>query len=169
VSALRWIVRAFALAVPMLLAANADAQAPREIHGSHDAFAAPGVALAWGVLRGATEAATTIVIRVAADPARYPQIAARGKDPFSGQTEPLLAPASTQRPVDIRISRAKFADLPRTEILLYAPDAPASAPSVVVYFLGVPDTTPELANAAALDASLDERIARARANAGKSP
>ena len=43
------------------------ADGPREVHGSADAFAAPGVALAWGVLRGATEADTRIVIRIATD------------------------------------------------------------------------------------------------------
>ena len=150
-----------------LVVAAAAAQAPREVHGSADAYAAPGVALAWGVLRGATEAATNVVIRVVADPAQYGQVAARGKDPFSAQAEPLLEPTSTGRSVDIRVPRARFADLPRTEILLFAPGASAAAPAVIVYYLGVPDTTPELAGAAALDASLDERIARARANVGK--
>ena len=43
------------------------ADGPREVHGSADAFAAPGVTLAWGVLRGATEADTRIVIRIATD------------------------------------------------------------------------------------------------------
>jgi hypothetical protein len=150
-----------------LVVAIAAAQAPREVHGSADAYAAPGIALAWGVLRGATEGATTVVIRVIADPAQYGQVAARGKDPFSAQAEPLLAPTPSTRSVDIRVPRARFADLPRTEILLYAPGARAEAPAVIVYYLGVPDTTPELAGTAALDASLDERIARARANIGK--
>jgi hypothetical protein len=40
--------------------------------------------------------------------------------------------------------------------------APSDTPGVVVYFLGVPDTTPEFASQPALDASLTDRIARAR-------
>ena len=35
-----------------------------EVHGSADAYAAPGVALAWGVLRGADERATVVVVRI---------------------------------------------------------------------------------------------------------
>ena len=45
------------------------ADSPRTMHGSADAFAAPGVVLAWGVLRGADDASTTVVVRIAADPA----------------------------------------------------------------------------------------------------
>jgi hypothetical protein len=50
-----------------------------------------------------------------------------------------------------------------------AAHAQANAPQLVVYYLGVPDTTPEFADAAKLDASLSERIARARAPGGGTP
>ena len=51
-------MKARVLLVALCCAAAAVAQVPREVHGSHDAYAAPGVALAWGVLRGADEATT---------------------------------------------------------------------------------------------------------------
>jgi deoxyribose-phosphate aldolase len=50
------------------LAERAVAADPAQtVHGSADVYAAPGIALAWGILRGANEAATTVVVRVAAD------------------------------------------------------------------------------------------------------
>ena len=159
------------LATLWLCAGAALAQAPREEHGSHDAFAAPGIALAWGVLRGADEATTAIVVRVVADPNTYPWLAVTAIDPFSKQEQAVQRPVQAAGPFDLRIPRAQFADYPRTEVRLFdsAAHARANAPQLVVYYVGVPDTTPEFADAAKLDASLSERIARVRAASGGAP
>jgi hypothetical protein len=156
----RWL-----LAALCCCAGAAFAQAPREAHGSHDAFAAPGVALAWGVLRGKDEDTTAIVVRIVVDPAAYPWLAVTAIDPFSKQGQAVQRPVQAAGPFDLRIPRAQFADYPRTELRLFdsAAHAQANAPQLVVYYLGVPDTTPEFADAAKLDASLSERVARVRA------
>ena len=148
--------------------ACAAAAAPREAHGMADAYAIPGVALAWAVLRGTTEATTFVTIRIAADPARYPFVAVTGIDPFSRQVKPVLAATAVAGTIDVRIARTHFADFPRTEVKLFdsAAAAQADAPALVVYFLGVPDTTPELATAPAQDAYLAARIAREQAKPG---
>ena len=72
---------------------------------------------------------------------------------------------------ELRAARAQFADLPRTELRFYATAAAAQAdtPRLVVYFLGVPDTTPEFATEANLSAYLADRIARIRAPGAKAP
>lgn len=141
------------------------AETTREVHGSADAYAEPGIALAWGVRRGADEATTKVTLRIVADPARYPRVEAAGRDPFTQAERVLLAPAATRGLADLAIPRAHFADFPRTELRFHGTGGAA----VVVYFLGVPDTTPEFASDAALDRYLDERIARARSAAGGKP
>lgn len=162
----RWL-----LAALCCCAGAAFAQAPREVHGSHDAYAAPGVALAWGVLRGSDEATTAVVVRIVVDPSAYPWLAVTAIDPFSKQEQTVQRPVQAAGPFDLRIQRAQFADYPRTELRLFdsTAHAQANAPQLVVYYLGVPDTTPEFADAAKLDASLSERIARARAAGGGTP
>ena len=138
-----------------------------EVHGVGDAYAGAGIAIAWGVLRGASESATLVVLRVAADPAKYKTVEVVGRNPFSRSERKLLSETPLSGRVDVRIPRASFADFPRTE-LRFTPDSPTStAPAIVVYYLGVPDTTPEFANDAALETYLGDRIARARA--AKSP
>jgi hypothetical protein len=138
-----------------------------EVHGVGDAYAGAGVTIAWGVLRGASETATLVVLRVAADPAKYKTVEVVGRNPFSRSERKLLGPTAVGDRVEVRIPRAGFADFPRTE-LRFAPGSPAStAPAVVVYYLGVPDTTPEFANEAELEAYLTDRIERTRA--AKSP
>ena len=50
---------------------------------------------------------------------------------------------------DLKTPRARFADFPRTEFRLWRSGAApgAAPPALVVYYLGVPDTTPEMTQA----------------------
>ena len=78
------------------------ADAPREVHGAADAYAEPGIALAWGVLRGADEATTRVTLRIVADPARYP--APRGRRPRSVHASRARRPGAA---VDRRAARPR--------------------------------------------------------------
>lgn len=149
---------------------SAAARAP-EVHGMADAFAAPGVALAWGVLRGADEATTTVVIRVVTEASAFSAAALAGIDPFTQRSAVLLPLSPTAGGISARVPRVHFAEFPRTEIRLHGatPAGPSTVPTLVVFFLGVPDTTPEFASAAALEAYLADRIVRVRTNAGGKP
>ena len=144
------------------------ADGSREAHGSADAFAAPGVTLAWGVLRGVTESATQVVVRIAAAREAFAAVAVVGIDPFTQRQQTLLAATPAAAGTDVRVPRAHFADFPRTEVRLYGmTDAGGTGtPALVVYYLGVPDTTPEFASGTALESYLAQRLARARANEG---
>lgn len=140
----------------------AHAQAVREVHGAADAFAEPGLAVAWGVQRGADESSTRVWLRVLADPARYARIEVTGRDPFGGGTRQWLAATPiTAAATDVVMPRAQIADHPRTEIHLTA--LAPNAAAVLVYYVGVPDTTPEQPTLAALQADLAARITRAQA------
>lgn len=170
-----WRKAARRLLLGIVLGAFANAIAgerAREVHGSSDAFASEGVALAWAVLRGTTEANTVVVMRIARDEATFPGCAVTATDPFSGQSRTILERTSAAGALDVRTPRQRFADFPRTDVKLYAKADPALAaePARVVYYLGLPDTTPEFQDEAALLASLEERLARARATRkGKPP
>ena len=157
------------LCVTAGLAHRADAaDGPREVHGSADIFSAPGVVLAWGVLRGASEAATLVVVRIVADRDAFASAAVLGIDPFTRRQQPLLPVTPTAAGIDVRVPRVHFADFPRTELRLFgsANATLTDAPKLVVFYLGVPDTTPEFASEAALESYLALRIARARAGTG---
>jgi hypothetical protein len=140
----------------------------RTEHGSSDVYAAPGIGIVWAIERSASEADATVVIRIAADPAMYPWLAVRGVNPFTKGENVLLQPTVVERSVDLRIPRARFADHPKTEVGLYATQdaARSGAATLTVFYLGVPDTTPEFVDRAKLEASLTERMARARAAKG---
>lgn len=147
-----------------LLLAMSLPGAAHEVHGSADAFAMPGVGLAWAVLRAAREDDTAVIIRIEVDARTYGWIEVVGKDPFSQREERLQPMSAVGGAFDLKTPRARFADFPRTEIRLWQNGAApgAAPPALVVYYLGVPDTTPEVTQASELDRSLGERIAAAR-------
>jgi len=62
----------------------------------------------------------------------------------------------------VRIARPRFADTPRTEWRFYASEAAVAAgpAALTVYYVGVPDTTPEFADPGKLDPYLAARTAR---------
>jgi hypothetical protein len=169
-SILRTLLLAFGVFAIATHCANA-ADAPREVHGMSDAIATPDVALAWGILRGTSEANTTVVVRIVSDPARFGWMGAVGIDPFSKKEQPLRAAAANPGTSDVRSPRARFADFPRTEFRLYDSEAAtkSGSPALVVFYLSLPDTTPEFATQDKLEAYLADRIARLRGAGAKKP
>jgi hypothetical protein len=163
--------RAMATCLMLLLGVAGSACAadqPREVHGSADTFVASGLALAWAVRRGTGEADTQVVIRVDADSAAYASVAVTGVDPFSRARQPLLPPTGLVTGFEFRSPRSTFAEFPRSEFRFFSTAAMAAvgAPTLVVYYLGVPDTTPEFAGEEQLQAYLAERIAQLRKQRG---
>ena len=155
------------LAAPLLavlLGAAPPATAAELVHGADSTFAARGVVVLWAVLRGADEASTAVVLRVVQTERAYGAIAVDGIDPFTGRRVRVAPPAALARTYDLRVPRARFAEHPRTEIhLARAPeDLAARRPALTIYFTGVPDTTPELATEAALEAYFAGALARVR-------
>ena len=142
----------------------APAAAPVELHGASDAFAAPGVTIAWAILRGATEETTLVVVRFAVDAKSYSHVAVDGVDPFSRERQPLLGVRPVADRTEVRTPRPRYADLPRSEVRLFrsAEALRAGVPALSVFYLSRPDTTPEFSTDAALGAYLDDRIAKTR-------
>lgn len=153
---------------PADVVADGATTPPPELHGVAETYTAPGVWLGWGVLRGATEAATAVVVRIVTDPAVYPFVAVTGANPFSQRRFPVLAATPVGGGVDVRVPRSNFADFPRTEFSFYGSSSAmqSGTAQLVVYYLGVPDTTPEFTGEAALNAYLADRLVRSRAVPG---
>jgi len=152
--------RRHACVLPFAAALPVRAQPLREVHGAHDAWAEPGLALAWGVLRGRDEMSTRVVIRIEVDPQRHARVTASGRDPFGGGTVEIAVVRQPDGAARIDLPRSHFADHPRTELRFFAPGQ--SGPGLLVYYQGVPDTTPESTGEAALQQDLQRRIERAR-------
>ncbi len=134
------------------------------IHGADSIFSSPEVSVVWGVLRGPTEAETLVVMRIGNPAARFSHLRVEGVDPFTGRRAAVVEGMPLGALADVTTPRSRFADLPRRDILLYTSEADwlARKPMLSVYYLGVPDTTPEFSSRAALDAYLARMQPRER-------
>ena len=105
-----------------------------------------------------------MVTRVSTPAARYAFLHVEGVNPFTGRRTAIVEGVRLGARADVRSPRAGFADFPRREIHLYATEADwrARKPTLTVYYLGVPDTTPEFTSEAALDAYLSGTQSPAR-------
>jgi hypothetical protein len=122
------------------------------------------VAIAWGVLKTAVEEESQVVIRIAPLGESFASIRVEAVDPFTGRRQVVLEGRPLGKGLDVRSLRATFGDFPRREVHLYrtADDWQARRPTVTVYYLGVPDTTPEFSSEPALVAYLSQALATLR-------
>jgi hypothetical protein len=157
------IVIAAAIAAFVLGAAGpADAQA--SVHGASSEFAHPTLKLVWAIRKGATEETTDVIIRVANVADAYRWLRVDGVDPFSKARVVLSTPRLFERQADLMIRRARFADHPSAEIHLFRSedDLRADRPALTVFYLGIPDTTPEFTSAEAADGHLARMLGEGR-------
>jgi hypothetical protein len=138
---LRWLAP-----IAMLLASPAAAQLA--VHGENSIFVSPTVKLGWAVKRGASEIETLVIVRVIA------------MDPFSKDRKVFVTARPLERETDIAIPRAQFADHLSTEFHFFssADDVTANHAALIVFYLGVPDTTPEFAGQAEAEAYLAQML-----------
>ena len=157
--------RALWVAVLALVSGSLDpAHAQETVHGADSLFVAPTVKIAWAVQKAASEDATTVVIRVVNSAGSYRSVRMDGVDPFSKSRKVLVPVRSIVEHADLIVPRAGFAEHPSCEIHLYRSE-PASADqtaSITIYYLGVPDTTPEFPTKEAMDAYLGKIIEAGR-------
>jgi hypothetical protein len=146
--------------IAALLAPPAAAQ--QVVHGENSIFTSPGMKLAWAVKRGASEAETLVIVRAVPADASYRFVRVDGVDPFSKDRKVFVAARPLDRATDLSIPRAQFADHPSAEFHFFqsADDAAASRPKLTVFYLGVPDTTPEFAGQADAEAYLEKMLTR---------
>ncbi len=180
------LVVLWVLAVVCWLPINANSQTPPvQRHGHSDVFSQGGISVVWAVLRGADEQTTQVVWRIHlanhADTRDLSRLSLEGVDPFS-QARQTLHTAGVGWVVgrvsetEIRVPRSHFSDFPRTEISFFAESDPKSTTpnlnarpavrpaKIVIYYLGVPDTTPEFNTAEAVKNHLDARVKRLSLN-----
>jgi hypothetical protein len=157
------MTRFLSIALMLMLSATAAPAQGVVVHGADSLFVSPSVKLAWAVRRGASEADTLVIIRVVPAGAAYRALRVDGVDPFTKEHKVFVPARALAGETDVAIPRAAFADHPSTEFRFFTSTeaAAANAPTLTVFYLGVPDTTPEFPGQSEADAYL-ERMLKAR-------
>jgi len=159
--------RAVAICLSSLILVGADtasAMGQETVHGADSLFLTNTVRIAWAVLKGASEDATTVVVRIVNSTGIYGFVRLDGIDPFSKSRKVLAQVRPLTWQVDLAVPRTEFAEFPSCEIHLYQGSAGSGdqAPYLTVYYFGVPDTTPEFPTEQAMDAYLGKILGIAK-------
>ncbi|MBP1679407.1 MAG: hypothetical protein H6Q29_1318 [Bacteroidetes bacterium] len=142
----------------------------QQVHGENSSFLGNGVAMVWVVLRGTSEEDTQVILHIAPAGSEFAAVSVDGVDPFTQQRREILAKRPLGDGLDVRTSRATFADFPRREIHFYAGGGQhAHGPSLTVYFMGLPDTSPEFNSETALKKYVDDTLTKLLAAKGRTP
>jgi alkylated DNA nucleotide flippase Atl1 len=152
------ILRALITATMLLVFGNAHAQVTEEVlHGADGIFVSPDAAIVWAVLKQPTGDRATVWLRIVNSTRKFSHVAIDGVDPFSKKRERVEAGTRLEAEARIASDRDTFSDLPSREVHLYRTEADlrGNKPALTVYYLGVPDTTPEFSTRAAMDEYLN--------------
>jgi hypothetical protein len=157
-----WLAAAFIVGAA-LLAPAADSETT-EIHGADSSFRTGDIGICWGMLRGSPGSDVEVVIRIRSltggEPP-YSEYAVQAVHPLSGVTEWAVSKRPMEKINDVSAPREAFKNLAGRRILFYKPFA--SEPDLAVYYMGIPDTAPEVTTAAQLEQYFDlafKRLAR---------
>lgn len=147
-------------AIVLCLGTNTFAQTPHEsLHGAHEVFVSPDAAIVWAVLKTPSTTNSdkaSVWLRIVNTNNKFSHLSIDGVDPFSKRRERVQPGKSVQTEARIESDRDTFSDLPSREVHFYRSEADlrAEKPALTVYYLGVPDQTPEFSTRAALDSYL---------------
>ena len=158
-------VRLALLAALWLVSAAPPAVAQgQEVHGADSVFTSPTVSIAWAVLKDPVEERSLVLTRIVNSAGRYAYVSVEGVDPFTGRRALIVEGVPLERQADLRSQRGSFADHPRREFHFYltGDDWRARKPALTVYYLGVPDTTPEFTSESQALSYLSGALARPR-------
>ena len=162
-STFRRVIVVCALTIAAGLALDPEASlAEQRVHGADAVFSSAAIRIAWAVLKTLDEQATAVRLRIVNAEGRYRYVGADGIDPFTKDRTVFaeVRPLVTQ--VEFSIPRQRFAQFPSCEIRFFASASATSAsePDLTVFYLGVPDTTPEFASEADVSSFLDRMVGR---------
>ncbi len=158
------VVALLAAALFVLAGAGRAAAQGQQVHGADSIFASDSVAIVWAVLKGTAEANTMVVVRIMNTAREYAYVSVDGLHPFTKARTTVADGLALDEWVDVRSPRPDFVEFPSREIHLYrtAADWRAKSPALTVYYLGVPDTTPELASEDGVLSYFSAALARTR-------
>jgi len=145
----KWVV--FILTLTLLfwfIMESSQAQGKREYHGADSIFEKEGIVVLWAMMKGPTEETSWVYIKIiqtGGGPASFQLFGVEAVDPFSNQKEWVVKGEACKKENMVKSIRASFREKTARRVLFYekAEDLLKENPAMIVYYLGVPDTSPE--------------------------
>ena len=123
------------------------AQGQSEYHGADSVFEREGITILWAILKGPTEESSWVYIKIVnSGKSPFQIFSVEAVDPFTKEKEWVVKGKKFEKENLVRGVRTSFRDKTARRILFYrATEAfEKENPDMAVYYLGVPDTSPEV-------------------------
>jgi hypothetical protein len=161
----RLSLAALVLLTAVALPAAAPGGATEVRHGADAAFRTASLGICWGIIPAAQSGVLDVVTRIRVlDPGKNPfrSFAVKAVHPFTGATEWISPRQALKEVNDVVSAREAFKAMGGRQMLFFkAASGPADqAPDLMVDYLGIPDTAPQLADRQALEAYFKIAFAR---------
>ncbi len=130
------------------------AHSQTEYHGADSVFEKEGIIILWAILKGQDEASSwvyTKIIKSEGNPFRFFSVEAI--DPFSKEREWVVRGGPLEKENRVRSIRTAFKDKTSRRFLFYrnAGSLEKETPDMIVFYMGVPDTSPEVLSEKEMD------------------
>jgi hypothetical protein len=139
----------------------------KEYHGADSIFEKEGIVILWAILKGSTEETSWVYIKMISSgsgPIPFPVFSVEAVDPFSNAKEWVVKGENLRKSQIVKSVRASFRDKTGRRILFYRSkeDCQAEKPAMTVYYLGVPDTSPEFLSEKEIEGYFVKALERAK-------
>jgi hypothetical protein len=119
----------------------------KEFHGADSVFEKEGIAILWAILKGPTEESSWVYIKIVnSGKSPFQAFSVEAVDPFSKEKEWVVKGKKLKKENLVRSNRTSFRDKTARRILFYRSEKAFEKenPDIAIYYLGVPDTSPEV-------------------------
>jgi hypothetical protein len=117
-----------------------------EHHGADSSFQLGNLVLLWGIVKGPDEDRSWVtikMIRIGSEPDVWKSYRVEAVDPFSQEKEWVTPRESLGKDNLTKSPRSSFRDKAGRRIYLYPGPSREEKPGAIIFYQGVPDTTPE--------------------------
>ena len=135
----------------------------KEFHGADSVFEREGITILWTILKGSTEESSWVYIKIINSGKNLFHIfSVEAVDPFSNEKEWVVKGERLAEENVIKGIRSSFRDKTARRILFYRSTEASEKenPDMTVYYLGVPDTSPEVLSNKEMDNYFEKAIER---------
>ena len=145
----RNLSRAILPFVVCLCLAPTLAYAQREYHGADSVFEKEGIVVLWGILKGKDEDSSWVYLKIlnaAGEKRNFQLFSVEAVDPFSNEKEWMVRGQRLEEENRVKSVRSSFTDKTVRRILFFITrrNLEENKPDMVIFYRGIPDTTPEL-------------------------
>jgi hypothetical protein len=118
----------------------------KEFHGADSVFEKEGITILWAILKGPTEESSRVYIKILnSGKSPFQIFSLEAVDPFSKEKEWVVKGETLKKENLVKSVRTSFTEKTGRKVFFYknAEDLSKENAATIVYYLGVPDTTPE--------------------------